>query len=482
MNNIITSKINDKLTVPSSIWKSLGLNKGDLVDFVLENDKAILKKHDKNITTDVNDTNHVSVNLTSKTENNSKEYDLIVRKRKLVRIPAEIFNKYKLQYVPYQTSLVNCNEKLEITFEKYSYGELKFRKENELSLGLIENKYNIEIPEGISLKLKSFDNNESFTLIFNSNDIIYKPKSLSDTFKRKQENNTIKYDMPPIEQHIQDKNGNKIVIHNVGIPDDNNEKELELKEESIKQINQYSNERKLKVNSRHTINIPSDIFIKMNLSNKIYLPICTSDNKNVYISLIVTDEKDKIESNMKYYKKFRNMNTLTLTEATKEFFKEPVKIGTEFTLIYNEEDKSLLFIFDRDKVKLYNEEDNNTNNITTNDNIEDNNIEKEQLKQIDKPKIILLDESKETNQKKKQIMHEINNRIKRGDSIKFISEEDLPKNETKCATCKKELTDKDKSMYRHHRVCNQCNRIHLKHFLNPIIELSKLNNTNKEGE
>ena len=149
--NIITGKINDKLTVPSSMWKGLGLNRGDLVDFYLKHDLVILKKHTEieqdtiqNIEPINVNTIDNSINLTNKSEDNLiKEFDLVVRKRKLVRIPAEIFNKYNLQYKPYQTSLVDCNRKVEITFEKSSYGDLKFRKENELSLGLLESKYNI---------------------------------------------------------------------------------------------------------------------------------------------------------------------------------------------------------------------------------------------------------------------------------------------------------------------------------------------------
>lgn len=523
--NIITGKINDKLTVPSSMWKGLGLNKGDLVDFYLEHDSVILKKHTEveqdtiqNIEpTNVNTIDN-SINLTNKSEDNStKEFDLVVRKRKLVRIPAEIFNKYDLQYKPYQTSLVDCNGKVEITFEKSSYGELKFRKENELSLGLLEGKYNIEIPEGINVKLKSFDNIEAFTLVFNSIDIKYynideyKPKSLNDAFERKEKAPDIFYRPSTlITEYMEDKHGNKLVIHHTGIcsNDDNIEntnneepkqeqqvetkneietvnKQEETNQDTIKKEvkeNQYSDERKLKVNSRHTINIPSDIFIKMRLSNKTYLPICTKDDKNVYISLIVTEEKDKIESNMKYYRTFRSMNTLTLTEATKEFFEEPVAVGTEFTLIYSEKDKSLLFVFDKNSVVLIDSNKKQSINKTENTNTTNNKEQQKQIETTNKSKIILLDESNETNQKKRQIIHEINTRIKRGDSIRFISEEDLPKNETNCFTCKKELTDKDKSMYKHHRTCNQCNRIHLKHFLNPIIELAKLNNSNKEEE
>lgn len=527
--NIITGKINDKLTVPSSMWRGLGLNKGDLVDFYLKHDLVILKKHTEieqdtiqNIEPINVNTIDNSINLTNKSEDNLiKEFDLVVRKRKLVRIPAEIFNKYNLQYKPYQTSLVDCNGKVEITFEKSSYGDLKFRKENELSLGLLESKYNIEIPEGINVKLKSFDNTESFTLVFNSIDIKhnnideYKPKSLNDIFERKEKTPDIFYrPSTPITERMEDKHGNKLVIHHTGICSnyDNienttneelkeqeqqvetknkieietvNKQQEEANQDAIKKEvkeNQYSDERKLKVNSRHTINIPSDIFIKMKLSNKTYLPICTEDDKNVYISLIVTEEKDKIESNMKHYRTFRNMNTLTLTEATKEFFEEPVAIGTMFTLIYSEKDKSLSFIFDKNDVVLIDSNKKQSTDKIENINTTDNKEQQKQIETTNKSKIILLDESNEPNQKKRQLIHEINTRIKRGDSIKFISKEDLPKNETVCFTCKKELTDKDKSMYKHHRICNQCNRIHLKHFLNPIIELAKLNNSNKEEE
>lgn len=550
--NIIIGKINDKLTVPSSMWKGLGLNRGDLVDFYLEHDSVILKKHTEIEQDTIQNIEPInvniidnSINLTNKSEDNLiKEFDLVVRKRKLVRIPAEIFNKYDLQYKPYQTSSIECNGKVEITFEKSSHGDLKFRKENELSLGLLESKYNIEIPEGINVKLKSFDNTETFTLVFNSIDIKhnnideYKLKSLNDIFERKEKTPDIFYRPSiPITEYMEDKHGNKLAIHHTGIcsnydnienttneelkeqeqqVETKNKNETESKQE-YKQLNnvdstaeehkfrevyaltsaykinkeyepkevkenQYSDERKLKVNSRHTINIPSDIFIKMRLSNKTYLPICTKDDKNVYISLIVTEEKDKIESNMKYYRTFRNMNTLTLTEATKEFFEEPVAVGTMFTLIYNEKDKSLLFIFDKNDVVLIDSNKKQSIDKIENINTTDNKEQQKQTETTNKSKIILLDESNEPNQKKRQIIHEINTRIKRGDSIKFISKEDLPKNETVCFTCKKELTDEDKSMYKHHRICNQCNRIHLKHFLNPIIELAKLNNSNKEEE
>ena len=69
--------------------------------------------------------------------------------------------------------------------------------------------------------------------------------------------------------------------------------------------------------------------------------------------------------------------------------------------------------------------------------------------------------------------------------IKFISESDLPSNQTRCYICNAKLTNKDNSMLNHNRICNKCKHTQLKRFFKPLYEQAKLrqqlNNLNKSN-
>lgn len=443
MNEII-KQINDRLIVPMELLKILNLNKGDLVKFNIDDNNPNLITIKRYTEQELVKESNVEIGPIDESKQKLfKEYNVMVRTRKIITIPNDIFKKYNLSYQSYKTTCTKVDNKLIITLIKDNNGSFKYRKDNEISLSYLEDKYNIDVPIGIQIKLRTFDESQQISLVFDINSTTLKP----------------------------------IKVETLEKPSEIIEKE----EQKTVKLNSFNDERTITINKRHVITIPNDIFKKLNLNNETYLPVCTEDSKNIYISLVTSDTYN--ESDSEYLKHYRNTNALTITEAVKDFIETP-EIGSTFTLMYNEyseNHKSILFIFDKFKVKKLDNININKAELIVKE-------EKEIQDDLKTPSIIkqeesqtLYDEQNEKDPKRKQLYHEINKRIKRGDSIKFINKEDLPKNETNCFICKKELTDTDISMYNHHRICNNCKRSKLKSFLSPIMELAKYNKNKKEN-
>ena len=443
MNEII-KQINDRLIVPMELLKILNLNKGDLVKFNIDDNNPNLITIKRYTEQELVKESNVEIGPIDESKQKLfKEYNVMVRTRKIITIPNDIFKKYNLSYQSYKTTCTKVDNKLIITLIKDNNGSFKYRKDNEISLSYLEDKYNIDVPIGIQIKLRTFDESQQISLVFDINSTTFRPTKVETSEK-------------PSEI-------------------------IEKEEQKTVKLNSFNDERTITINKRHVITIPNDIFKKLNLNNETYLPVCTEDSKNIYISLVTADTYN--ESDSEYLKHYRNTNALTITEAVKDFIETP-EIGSTFTLMYNEyseNHKSILFIFDKSKVKKLDNININKAELVVKeekeiqDDLKTPSITKQEESQT------LYDEQNEKDPKRKQLYHEINKRIKRGDSIKFINKEDLPKNETNCFICKKELTDTDISMYNHHRICNNCKRSKLKSFLSPIMELAKYNKNKKEN-
>ena len=459
MNEVI-KQINDRLIVPMELLKTLGLNRGDFVKFNIDDSNpnliTIKRYNEQELIKKLN----IETESADKSQKPFREYDITVRPRKVITIPNDIFKKYNLSYKFYNTNCIKVDNKLIITFIKDDNGSFKYRKDNEVSLSHLEDKYNIDIPVGTQIKLRASNKFKQISLVFDTNLIIFKTK-IEEALENQENQNSYSN---------LDRTQNKVSE----LPKDleNSLKPIEQNKQETIKLNSFIDERTITINKRHTITIPNDIFKKLKLNNKAYLPVYAEDDKNIYISLVTNNTSNK--SDLKHSKHYRNTNILTITEVTKDFIETP-EIGSTFTLMYNkysENHKSILFIFDKSKVKKL-DNINKSELAIKEKGLQDNQTKSSQM---------LYDEQNEKDPKRKYIYHEINERIKRGDSIKFINKEDLPKNETNCFICKKELTDLDMSMYNHHRICNDCKHFKLKSFLNPIIELTKYNNKNKKGE
>ena len=443
MNEII-KQINDRLIVPMELLKILNLNKGDLVKFNIDDNNPNLITIKRYTEQELVKESNVEIGPIDESKQKLfKEYNVMVRTRKIITIPNDIFKKYNLSYQSYKTTCTKVDNKLIITLIKDNNGSFKYRKDNEISLSYLEDKYNIDVPIGIQIKLRTFDESQQISLVFDINSTTLKP----------------------------------IKVETLEKPSEIIEKE----EQKTVKLNSFNDERTITINKRHVITIPNDIFKKLNLNNETYLPVCTEDSKNIYISLVTSDTYN--ESDSEHLKHYRNTNALTITEAVKDFIETP-EIGSTFTLMYNEyseNHKSILFIFDKSKVKKLDNININKAELVVKEEkeIQDDSKTPSITKQEESQ--TLYDEQNEKDPKRKQLYHEINKRIKRGDLIKFINKEDLPKNETNCFICKKELTDTDISMYNHHRICNNCKRSKLKSFLSPIMELAKYNKNKKEN-
>ena len=474
MNEII-KQINDRLIVPMELLKILNLNKGDLVKFNIDDNNPNLITIKRYTEQELVKESNVEIGPIDESKQKLfKEYNVMVRTRKIITIPNDIFKKYNLSYQSYKTTCTKVDNKLIITLIKDDNGSFKYRKDNEISLSYLEDKYNIDVPIGIQIKLRTFDESQQISLVFDINSTTLKPIKVETSEKQ---NNYINsnHDQKTISELSKDLKDLEKPSKTVEKIKQNQEKQKVVK------LNSFNDERTITINKRHVITIPNDIFKKLNLNNETYLPVCTEDSKNIYISLVTADTYN--ESDSEYLKHYRNTNALTITEAIKDFIETP-EIGSTFTLMYNEyseNHKSILFIFDKSKVKKLDNININKAELIVKE-------EKEIQDDLKTPSIIkqeesqtLYDEQNEKDPKRKQLYHEINKRIKRGDSIKFINKEDLPKNETNCFICKKELTDTDISMYNHHRICNNCKRSKLKSFLSPIMELAKYNKNKKEN-
>lgn len=434
--NKIIKKMNDALIVPKELLEKVGIVKNDYVKFVLNEDSSITL---------------VKTNIQNKAI-------LTLRKRNILGIPNELFKQHKLQYKSFDVLLdkSKTNFIIKLILNKNGNGKFKYRKDNEVSLKQIEQFLNIKIKES-----------SKFELFIDEFSIIYLTFSLDD-IKEIEENNIsteytiktlpLKEEMKnaPIKKVIEEQNKlNKDTLVTPEIIEDLYKKDIEIKDISPELLNLFARTKDTrvgKINKRNVVSIPKDIFNKLDLSNKVYTPVCNKDSKHLYVSLVYVTDTNSIKENI-IYRHYRNENQLTITEATKEYLEKSIPIGTLYQLMYNEETKDLMFVFDNEAIK-------------NPDYIPIVELTSKQKLVNKKEDIISV--------KEKQLQHEIEKRIARGDSIKFISEENLPKNETKCCICKKELTKQDKSMYKNHRVCNQCNRNNLKKFFNPIIELAKL--------
>lgn len=388
--NTIIKQINDRLVVPMELLKTLNLNKGDLVKFNIDDNNPNLitiKAYTEQELIEESNIDNIKSELKQESQKSINEYNVIVRPRKIITIPNDIFKKYELSYQPYKTtSSINNNGKLIITLIKDNDGDFKYRKGNELSLSYFEEKYNIDIPIGIQIKLKAFDESQQISLVFDIG---------STTLKVNEElnqpiNSQEKEQLIQKEEHEESKNT-----------------EIQDTQETQSNIS-FNDERTITINKRHIITIPNDIFTKLNLSNKSYLPVFSEDNDNIYISLVTSDTYS--ENDLEKLKHYRVSNSLTITEAIRDYIETP-EIGTTFTLMYeqyNENLSSILFIFDKSKVNKK-QETNQQSNIKLKESL-DTTVEQTNKNIEIEP---YYDEQNETDIKRKQLYHEINKRIKR---------------------------------------------------------------------
>lgn len=109
---------------------------------------------------------------------------LEIRKRNIVTIPKEIFNKLDLYEKRYNIFCSIELNKITITLDLNKNGKCKYRKENVLSFSEINKSFNLNIHEGIFCNFK-YKQDGSLIFIFNPKDLIkedskYKEISLEE--------------------------------------------------------------------------------------------------------------------------------------------------------------------------------------------------------------------------------------------------------------------------------------------------------------
>ena len=130
MNEII-KQINDRLIVPMELLKVLNLNKGDLVKFNIDDNNPNLITIKRYTEQELAKESNVEIEPIDESKQKLfKEYNVMVRTRKIITIPNDIFKKYNLSYQSYKTTCTKVDNKLINKIEKgyFIYNKMELER------------------------------------------------------------------------------------------------------------------------------------------------------------------------------------------------------------------------------------------------------------------------------------------------------------------------------------------------------------------